>query len=60
MGDHPGAGLGARLHRDDIDYVSLSDTQAVSPIVISYRAGDRSPLLAHCLALVQETAAQQA
>ncbi len=49
-----------RLHRDDIDYVSLSDTQAVSPIVISYRTGDRSPLLAHCLALVQETAAQQA
>ncbi|MEG5262945.1 LysR family transcriptional regulator [Pseudomonas sp. JDS28PS106] len=34
-----------RLHRDDIGYTSLLDTQATSPIVLSYRAGDDSALL---------------
>ncbi|MGV6477741.1 LysR family transcriptional regulator [Azotobacter vinelandii] len=43
-----------RLHRDDIGYTPLSESQAVSPIVLSYRAGDHSALLKECLRLVRE------
>ncbi|NIF29727.1 LysR family transcriptional regulator [Pantoea sp. Tr-811] len=36
-------------HRTDIDYVKLADTSAVSPIILSRRAGDNSPLITRCL-----------
>jgi DNA-binding transcriptional LysR family regulator len=41
-----------RLHRDDIGYTPLLDSSATSPIVLSYRAGDVSPVLQQCLALL--------
>lgn len=42
-----------RLHRDDIGYTPLLDATATSPIVISYRKDDDSPLLKRCLKLVK-------
>ncbi|GLX15896.1 transcriptional regulator CatR [Pseudomonas straminea] len=42
-----------RLHRDDIGYTPLLDASATSPIVISYRKDDNSPLLRRCLKLVK-------
>lgn len=53
------AGLGVTLapasvqqqHRPDIEYTGLLDTGAVTPIVISRRAGDLGPMLQRCLAL---------
>lgn len=42
-----------RLHRDDIGYTPLLDISATSPIVISYRKDDDSPLLRRCLNLVK-------
>jgi DNA-binding transcriptional LysR family regulator len=41
-----------RLHRDDIGYTPLLDSSATSPIVVSYRAGDVSPVLHQCLQLL--------
>jgi DNA-binding transcriptional LysR family regulator len=41
-----------RLHRDDIGYTRLLDSSATSPIVVSYRAGDVSPVLRQCLDLL--------
>jgi DNA-binding transcriptional LysR family regulator len=41
-----------RLHRDDIGYTPLSDSSATSPIVVSYRAADVSPVLQQCLSLL--------
>lgn len=41
-----------RLHRDDIGYTPLLDSSATSPIVVSYRAGDVSPVLQQCLELL--------
>lgn len=41
-----------RLHRDDIGYCTLIDSQATSPIIMSYRATDNSPLLKRCKELV--------
>lgn len=43
-----------RLHRDDIGYVPLLDPSATSPIIVSYRAGDSSPLLQECLSFIAE------
>ncbi|KFE51726.1 LysR family transcriptional regulator [Pseudomonas syringae] len=43
-----------RLHRDDIGYVPLLDPSATSPIIVSYRAGDSSPLLQECLRFIAE------
>lgn len=43
-----------RLHRDDIGYTSLLDTQATSPIVLSYRAGDDSALLRRVLGILDD------
>lgn len=43
-----------RLHRDDIGYTSLVDTQATSPIVLSYRAGDDSALLRRVLGILDD------
>lgn len=56
------AGLGITLvpasvqsqQRADIVYVPLSDTSAVSPIILSRRAGDNSAQLRHCLALIAQ------
>lgn len=56
------AGLGITLvpasvqtqHRADIVYAPLTETSAVSPIILSRRAGDNSPLLKHCLALIEQ------
>ncbi len=44
-----------RLHRDDIDYTSLQDATATSPIVVSYRSGDRSPMVQRCLEMLSVT-----
>jgi DNA-binding transcriptional LysR family regulator len=41
-----------RLHRDDIGYTSLMDATATSPIVVSYRFGDRSPMVQRCLEML--------
>ncbi|TWI47068.1 DNA-binding transcriptional LysR family regulator [Pseudomonas duriflava] len=43
-----------RLHHTDITYVPLSEKDAVSPIIISRRLGDRSPVLGYCMDLVNE------
>lgn len=51
------AGLGVTLvpasvqqqHRTDVDYAHLLDERAVSPIIISSRQGDVSPLVRHCI-----------
>lgn len=56
------AGVGAtlvpaslqRLHRDDIGYTPLLDIQATSPIVVSYRTGDRSAMLLEVLAELEQ------
>ncbi|APQ10406.1 transcriptional regulator [Pseudomonas oryzihabitans] len=45
-----------RLHRDDIGYTPLLDSRATSPIVVSYRAGDRSAMLLEVLAELEELA----
>lgn len=50
------AGLGVALvpasvqqqHRPDIEYAHLLDSHAVSPIILSRRAGDMSPLVSRC------------
>ena len=43
-----------RLGRDDVVYLELSDPNIVSPIIMTYRTNDMSPLLAHILTLVRE------
>lgn len=61
------AGIGAtlvpasvqRLHREDIGYTPLIEKGAVSPIIVSWRAGDESALLQHCRALLREISAQR-
>ncbi|MCY1312192.1 HTH-type transcriptional regulator BenM [compost metagenome] len=42
-----------RQHRDDIVYAPLSESAAVSPIILSRRAGDNSPQVRHCLGLIE-------
>lgn len=41
-------------HRTDIDYVKLADTSAVSPIILSRRASDTSPLVQRCLNFIEQ------
>jgi len=43
-----------RLGRDDVDYIALDEPEVTSPIIVSFRANDTSPLLAHILKLIQE------
>ena len=43
-----------RLGRDDVVYLDLSEPNIVSPIIMTYRTNDTSPLLAHILGLVHE------
>lgn len=54
------AGLGLTLvpacvqqqHRVDIAYAALEDSEAVSPIILSRRTGDISPIVQRCLSLI--------
>ncbi|MDU9031224.1 LysR family transcriptional regulator [Pseudomonas mediterranea] len=41
-------------HRTDIDYVPIVEAEAVSPIIISRRAGDASPMVQRCMAFIDE------
>jgi DNA-binding transcriptional LysR family regulator len=43
-----------RLRRDDVTYRPLDQEQAVSPIIMSCRKGDRSPEIALVLKLIRE------
>ena len=43
-------------HRPDIEYVGLLDSGAVSPIILSRRKGDVSPIVQRCLALIEQQA----
>jgi DNA-binding transcriptional LysR family regulator len=43
-----------RLGRDDVIYLDLSEPNIVSPIIMTYRSNDASPLLEHLLTLVRE------
>ena len=43
-----------RLGRDDVEYLALDEPEITSPIIMSYRPNDASPLLAKMLELVQE------
>lgn len=43
-------------HRTDIEYVGLLDSSAVSPIILSRRQGDISPMVQRCLALLERQA----
>ena len=43
-----------RLGRDDVAYRPLNEGNAVSPIIMSYRKGDKSPEIALILKLIRE------
>jgi len=45
-----------RLHRDDVRYVPVEAPGFVSPVIMSYRAGDTSPYLARAVAWIQAQA----
>lgn len=45
-----------RLHRDDVRYVPIDAPSFVSPVIMSYRAGDTSPYLARAVAWVMRQA----
>ncbi|MCK9799248.1 LysR family transcriptional regulator [Pseudomonas chlororaphis] len=57
-----GAGIGITLvpasvqvlHRDDIGFSPLLESNATSPIILSRRVGDGSPGLEHCLRMIDE------
>ncbi|MCK9817721.1 LysR family transcriptional regulator [Pseudomonas sp. MAFF 302046] len=57
-----GAGIGITLvpasvqvlHRDDIGFSPLQESNATSPIILSRRVGDGSPGLEHCLRMIDE------
>jgi DNA-binding transcriptional LysR family regulator len=54
------AGLGITLvpasvqqqHRADLTYAPIQDSEAVSPIILSRRAGDISPMIQRCLSII--------
>lgn len=56
-----GAGIGITLvpasvqllHRVDIGYTTLLESNATSPIILSRRVGDVTPSLTHCLGLIE-------
>ncbi len=56
------AGIGVTLvpaavqqqHRQDVNYIPLEEQDATSPIVLSLRASDSSPLVTHCKELIEE------
>jgi LysR family transcriptional regulator, benzoate and cis,cis-muconate-responsive activator of ben and cat genes len=43
-----------RLGRDDVEYLILDEPEISSPIIMSCRTNDRSPLLSHFLKLIDE------
>lgn len=43
-----------RLGRDDVIYLDLSEPNTVSPIIMTHRASDTSPLLAHIVTLIRD------
>lgn len=45
-----------RLHRDDVRYQTIDAPGFVSPVIMSYRAEDRSPFLARAVAWVEKQA----
>ncbi|MCA3184575.1 MAG: LysR family transcriptional regulator, partial [Cupriavidus sp.] len=45
-----------RLHRDDVRYVPIDAPGFMSPVIMSYRAGDTSPHLARAIAWVTSRA----
>jgi len=47
-----------RLHRDDVHYQAIDAPGFTSPVIMSYRAGDRSPFLARAIAWVHRQAGQ--
>ena len=61
-----GAGIGITLvpasvqvlHRDDIGFCPLLETEATSPIILSRRIGEPSPGLTHCLHLIAQLRAE--
>ncbi|KJZ49731.1 hypothetical protein VC35_04580 [Pseudomonas fluorescens] len=42
------------LHRDDIGFTPVLETNAASPIILSRRVGDVSPGESHCLKMIEE------
>nr|WP_067292072.1 LysR family transcriptional regulator [Marinobacterium profundum] len=56
------AGIGVTLvpssvqqqHRQDVHYIPLQEQDATSPIILSLRASDSSPLVSHCRELIGE------
>ncbi|MBK5542269.1 LysR family transcriptional regulator [Pseudomonas sp. TH05] len=63
-----GAGIGITLvpasvqvlHRDDIGFSPLLESNATSPIILSRRVADVSPGLSHCLRMIDELRAGKA
>jgi DNA-binding transcriptional LysR family regulator len=45
-----------RLHRDDVRYLPIEAPGFVSPVIMSYRAGDASPFLARAVEWVRQQA----
>ena len=43
-----------RLGRNDVKYLALDEAEVVSPIIVSFRSSDRSPLLARFLQPISE------
>lgn len=43
-----------RLRRDDVVFIELDEPKIVSPIIVSYRTNDNSPLLSHMKKLIVE------
>jgi DNA-binding transcriptional LysR family regulator len=43
-----------RLGRQDVEYLNLDEPEISSPIIMSWRTNDTSPLLAHFLKLIDE------
>ena len=43
-----------RLGRNDVRYLALDEAEVVSPIIVSFRSNDRSPLLARFLQPIPE------
>ena len=50
--------LSARQVRSDLRYRVISDPQAVSPVILSHRTGDRSPAIATVREIIAEIYAE--
>lgn len=47
-----------RLGRNDVRYLALDEAGITSPIIVSFRSNDKSPLLARFLSLIRELSQQ--